>query len=60
MSKSAIGSTVDDFLKAEGIFKEVQAQAIEEVMAWLQDKAMKTKKQRIPKNTLDKTRTDST
>lgn len=29
-----IGSTLDDLLKEEGIYDEVQAQAIKEVTAW--------------------------
>jgi antitoxin HicB len=29
-----IASSVDDFLKREGIFEEVEAQAIREVRAW--------------------------
>ena len=29
-----IGSTLDDFLKKEGIHEESQAQAIKEVVAW--------------------------
>jgi hypothetical protein len=29
-----MGSSIDDFLKAEGIFEETQAQAIKEVVAW--------------------------
>jgi antitoxin HicB len=32
MSKKHMGSSVDDFLKEEGIFEE--AQAIKEVVAW--------------------------
>jgi antitoxin HicB len=43
-----LGSSVDDFLKQEGIFEEVQAQAIKEVVAWQLDEAMK--KQKISKN----------
>ncbi len=29
-----MGSSIDDFLKEEGIFEETQAQAIKEVVAW--------------------------
>src|ERR1700722_17593835 len=35
MSKRPIGSSIDDFLKDEGVFEETQAQAIkEELVAW--------------------------
>ena len=34
MSKKHIGSSIDDFLKGEGIFEEAQSQAIKEVVAW--------------------------
>ena len=34
MSKKHMGSSIDDFLKEEGIFEEAQAQAIKEVVAW--------------------------
>jgi predicted XRE-type DNA-binding protein len=44
MSKKNMGSTVDDFLKEEGIFEESQAQAIKEVIAWQLAQAMKKKK----------------
>jgi predicted XRE-type DNA-binding protein len=47
-SRSHLGSSIDDFLKQEGIFEEAQAQAIKEVVAWQLDEAMK--KQRISKN----------
>jgi antitoxin HicB len=46
--KSHMGSSVDDFLKKEGIFEEAQAQAIKEVVAWQLDEAMRKKK--ISKN----------
>jgi antitoxin HicB len=29
-----IGSSLDDFLKSEGILEDLQAQAIKEVVAW--------------------------
>jgi plasmid maintenance system antidote protein VapI len=29
-----MGSSIDDFLKKEGIFEEAQAQAVKEVVAW--------------------------
>jgi hypothetical protein len=48
MSKKHMGSTVDDFLRQEGIFEEAQAQAIKEVVAWQLAEAMKQKK--ISKN----------
>ena len=44
MSKKHMGSTIDDFLKEEGIFEEAQAQAVKEVVAWQLAKAMKKKK----------------
>jgi predicted XRE-type DNA-binding protein len=48
MSKKQMGSTIDDFLKAEGIFEEAQAEAIKEVVAWQLAEAMK--QQKISKN----------
>ena len=48
MSKKHMGSSLDDFLKEEGIFEEAQALAIKEVVAWQLAEAMKTKK--ISKN----------
>jgi hypothetical protein len=48
MSKKHMGSSVDDFLKEEGIFEEAQAQAVKEVVAWQLAEAMKRKK--ISKN----------
>ena len=33
MSRKHLGSSVDDFLKAEGIFEEVQAKAVKELVA---------------------------
>jgi antitoxin HicB len=48
MSKKHMGSSIDDFLKEEGIFEEVQAQAVKEVVAWQLAEAMKKKK--ISKN----------
>jgi hypothetical protein len=44
MSKKHMGSTIDDFLKEEGIFEEAQAQAVKEVVAWQLAEAMKKKK----------------
>jgi antitoxin HicB len=48
MSKKHMSSSIDDFLKDEGIFEEAQAQAIKEVVAWQLAEAMKEKK--ISKN----------
>jgi len=48
MSKKNMGSSIDDFLKSEGIFEETQAEAIKEVVAWQLAEAMK--KQKISKN----------
>jgi predicted XRE-type DNA-binding protein len=39
-----VGSSIDDFLKEEGIFEEAQAQAVKEVVAWQLSQAMKKKK----------------
>ncbi len=50
MSKRHMGSSLDDFLKKEGIFEEAQAQAVKEVVAWQLAEAMKKKK--ISKNRL--------
>lgn len=44
MSKKHMGSSIDDFLKEEGIFEESQTQAIKEVVAWQLAQAMKKKK----------------
>jgi antitoxin HicB len=44
MSKKHMGSSIDDFLKQEGIFEEAQAQAVKEVVAWQLAQAMKKKK----------------
>jgi antitoxin HicB len=46
--KGHLGSSIDDFLKEEGIFEESQAEAIKEVVAWQLDQAMK--KRKISKN----------
>ena len=48
MSRKHLGSSVDEFLKEEGIFEEVQAQAVKEVIAWQLAEAMK--EQKISKN----------
>jgi hypothetical protein len=34
MSKKHLGSSIEDFLKEEGVFDEAQAQAVKEVVAW--------------------------
>jgi antitoxin HicB len=44
MSKKHMGSSIDDFLKEEGIFEETQAQAVKEVVAWQLAEAMRKKK----------------
>ena len=44
MSKKHMGSSIDDFLKEEGIFEDAQAQAVKEVVAWQLAEAMRTKK----------------
>ena len=44
MSKKHMGSSIDEFLKEEGIFDEAQAQAVKEVIAWQLAEAMKRKK----------------
>ena len=48
MSKKHLGSSIDDFMKDEGIFEESQAMAVKEVVAWQLAQAMKEKK--ISKN----------
>ncbi len=44
MSRKHMGSSIDSFLKEEGIFEGAQAQAIKEVVAWQLAQAMKKKK----------------
>ena len=39
-----LGSTLDDFLKTEGVLEEFQATAIKEVIAWQLQKAMTDQK----------------
>jgi hypothetical protein len=41
MGKKHMGSSIDDFLKEEGIFEEAQARAVKEVVAWQLAEAMK-------------------
>jgi antitoxin HicB len=47
MSWKNMGSSIDDFLKQDGIFEDVQAQAVKEVVAWQLAEAMR--KNRISK-----------
>ncbi len=44
MSKKNMGSSIDDFLREEGLFEESQTQAIKEVVAWQLSEAMRKKK----------------
>ena len=44
MSRKHMGSSIDDFLREEGVFEEAQTQAIKEVVAWQLAQAMKKKK----------------
>jgi predicted XRE-type DNA-binding protein len=44
VSKRHMGSSIDDFLKEEGIFEEAQTLAVKEVVAWQLAQAMKEKK----------------
>ena len=44
MSKKHMGSSIDDFLKEEGIFEEAQAQAVKEVVASQLAEAMRKNK----------------
>ena len=48
MSRKNMGSSIDDFLKEEGILEQAQVQAVKEVVAWQLAEAMKKKK--ISKN----------
>ncbi len=38
------GSSIDDFLKEEGVLEEFQARAVKEVIAWQLQQAMKERK----------------
>lgn len=40
MSKKHVGSSLDDYLKGEGMFDEAQALAIKEVVVWQLTDAM--------------------
>ena len=44
MSRKHLGSSIDDFLKQEGIFDEAQVQAVKEVVAWQLARAMRKKR----------------
>jgi predicted XRE-type DNA-binding protein len=44
MSEKHMGSSIDDFLKEEGIFEEAQAQAVKEVVAWQLGESMRANK----------------
>ncbi len=44
MSKKQMGSSIDDFLREEGIFDEAQAKAVKEVVAFQLAGAMRKKK----------------
>ena len=48
MSEKNMGSSIDSFMKEEGIFEEAQAQAVKEVVAWQLAEAMRERK--ISKN----------
>jgi antitoxin HicB len=48
MSNKHMGSSIDDFMKEEGVFEEAQTQAVKEVIAWQLAEAMKERK--ISKN----------
>lgn len=41
MANPYAGSTIDDFLRDEGVLEEFQARSIKEVIAWQIEKAMK-------------------
>ena len=41
MTNKHLGSTLDDFLREEGIFEEAQAEAVQEVAGWELAEAMK-------------------
>jgi len=47
VSREHMGSSIDDFLREEGILDESQAQAVKEVVAWQLAEAMR--KQKISK-----------
>lgn len=41
MNANPIGSSLDDFLQEEGVFEDMQWQAIKEVIAWQLEQAMR-------------------
>jgi antitoxin HicB len=43
MKNKHLGSSIDDFMKEEGIFEEAQAEAVKEVVAWQLAEAMKAR-----------------
>ena len=43
-----VGSSLEDFLKDEGIFEETRTKAVNEVVAWQRAQAMKSMKPRRP------------
>ena len=49
---SRVGSSLDEFLKQEGVLEEFEAVAIKEVIAWQIEKAMQEKK--LSKNKMAK------
>jgi len=51
MSRKNMGSSIDDFLKEEGIFEEAQAQAVKEAVAWQLAQAIKERE--ISKNRME-------
>lgn len=44
MRSKHMGSSLDDFLKEEGLFEEAEARAVREVVAWQLAEAMKAKR----------------
>ena len=44
MSKKNMGSSIDEFLKEEGIFEAVQTQTVKEAVAWQLAQAIQEKK----------------
>lgn len=44
MANKHMGSSIDEFLKEEGVLEEFQARTIKEVIAWQLDQAMKEHK----------------
>ena len=45
------GSSIDDFLKGEGVFEEFQARAVKEVIAWQLRQAAAHRPRRFPDST---------